>query len=293
MRDNVRVKALMLVMGIMLISGSAHADFWKRLRKLTTLLGIFIIVACSPITMPPTVVDQAAINRETQLQQTLALNPVRSKWIIKQSRAERLAFLIPYMNADMCGKRVYLYVDQDNNQNVICKVQWSIIQSNELNAYANGQSIFITSAMMNFLSSDDEFMFIFSHELAHNIMEHKDSKFGNYLLGALAGGIMTGLTGIDLKDIAMDIGKGAYSQEFELEADYVGLYFAARAGADLEQAANFFRRLGMINPSMIHSNFGSTHPSSVQRFLTIEKTILEIRKKQASGLSLLPSGWRK
>ena len=81
-----------------------------------------------------------------------------------------------------------------------------------------------------------------------------------------------------------------YSQPFEAEADYLGLgiYFAARAGYDMFRVADFWRRLGMEHPEAIHANEISTHPSTVERFIRIDKARAEIEEKQAKGLLLLP-----
>jgi predicted Zn-dependent protease len=94
-----------------------------------------------------------------------------------------------------------------------------------------------------------------------------------------------------LTQSATDIGTIVYSTEFEREADYIGLYIAARAGYDPHKAIHYWRRLSVHEPSSI--NGGLTHPSNPSRFVAMQKTIAEIEAKQRSRLLLLPEVTRK
>lgn len=115
------------------------------------------------------------------------------------------------------------------------------------NAYADGKNIVIFKGMMDFFKTDEEIALVVSHELAHNSMSHTDAKKRNALLGgffgalvdiaAAAGGINTNG---EFTKMSMNAGAGAYSVEFEQEADYVGLYFMATAGYKIDDAPPFF-----------------------------------------------------
>jgi len=52
----------------------------------------------------------------------------------------------------------------------------------------------------------------------------------------------------------------AFSQDFEAEADYVGLYHAARAGYDIENAPYIWRRFAASDPRGIDA-VGGSHPA--------------------------------
>ena len=82
------------------------------------------------------------------------------------------------------------------------------------------------------------------------------------------------------------VGAGAWSQSFEAEADYVGLYVLARAGGDLDGATSLWRRMGAANPGNIEH--AGTHPTTAQRFVSINRTIDEIRGRMAAGEALVP-----
>ena len=51
-----------------------------------------------------------------------------------------------------------------------CDYGVALKMSGAVNAYANGKSIVVTTAMMDFAESDDELALVVGHELAHNTM---------------------------------------------------------------------------------------------------------------------------
>jgi hypothetical protein len=104
----------------------------------------------------------------------------------------------------------------------------------------------------------------------------------------LVGAIVSGVVGVDVTDIGKRIGYNTFSQEFELEADYVGMYHASRAGWDMTGAVNLFRRMAAVHPGSIHV-IGGTHPSTVNRAVMVEQTAIEIKSKRASNLALVPN----
>ncbi len=80
---------------------------------------------------------------------------------------------------------------------------------------------------------------------------------------------------------------GAYSQDFEAEADYVGLYVMARAGYDFHDAVTVWRRMAVNSPGAI--TMASDHPATSERFVALQAAIQEIDAKVAQGQKLLPN----
>lgn len=159
---------------------------------------------------------------------------------------------------------------------------------NEVNAYADGKRIIISRGMMMFARDDLELSFVIAHELAHNVMSHIDAKTANYIAGSVLDVIVSAGTGVGTQGTFGRIGAHAFSQDFEREADYVGLYILANAGADIEKAPAFWRRMAALNPGSIGSNHAATHPATPERFVAMEETIREIRAKQKAGKPLVP-----
>ena len=80
-----------------------------------------------------------------------------------------------------------------------------------------------------------------------------------------------------------------FSQEFEREADYVGMYMLARAGVPTDEAANLWRRMAAESGGNIRGTFSASHPSSSERYTNLDAANVEIRAKMSNGTALLPA----
>ena len=157
-----------------------------------------------------------------------------------------------------------------------------------LNAYADGNNIIITRGMMRFVETDRELALIIAHELAHNAMGHVSAKQLNAMLGMLLDTAAALYGGVDTQGIFGDLGAQVFSQDFEAEADYVGMYYMHWAGMPLDEAPDFWRRMAAEHPASIRGSFLASHPSTPQRFVELEETAKEIRRKAAAGEAVMP-----
>ena len=124
-------------------------------------------------------------------------------------------------------------------------------------ASTNGQRIRITEGMLAFASNDSELAFVLAHELSHDLLGHP-------------GSIRSG---------------GRERQRMELEADYVGIYIAARAGYDVDVAAHFILRLASAFPSIGED---SSYPAPAARYALLQRALKEIALKIAASAPLVP-----
>lgn len=169
-----------------------------------------------------------------------------------------------------------------------CNYPVLLANDDSLNAFADGARIVIMRGMLRFAESDTELATVIAHELAHNVMEHISAKQGNVMLGTLAD-ILAAIGGVNTQGTFGRLGSAAYSQDFEAEADYVGLYIMVLSGLEIEGTAHFWRRMAAAHPQAIQSGgFLATHPSTPERFLALEQTVKEIKAKQAEGKPLRP-----
>lgn len=174
-----------------------------------------------------------------------------------------------------------------------CPYGAHVTEEGELNAYADGKAVYITTTMMRF-ADDEELAVIVGHEIAHNAMDHLDAKRSNAIGGALLGAIadiaMAGAgvnTGGYYTSQGAQTGALAFSQDFEREADYVGLYLMALAEYPFDEAATFWRHMAIAAPGSI--TMARTHPTTAERFVRLEQTVAEIRAKLESGEPLRPN----
>jgi len=172
-------------------------------------------------------------------------------------------------------------------QDRACAYPVELKEEKILNAFAFGDRIWVTSGMVRFCRSDDELALILGHELAHNTMKHLDAKRDNMRLGSLLIDMpIAAITGIN-PGIGGAIGANAYSQDFETEADYVGLYNTARSGFDISGVSELWRRMAVENPDAVY--VATSHPTTAQRFTMLEAAVKEIKAKQAAGQQLEPN----
>lgn len=171
-----------------------------------------------------------------------------------------------------------------------CKYPVGLSPQQIINAFADGKRVMIARGMMTFAKDDNELALVVSHEIAHNSMKHIDAKKQNMGLGFLA----------DLATVLLSKGQvsntnfagmaaSAYSQEFEAEADYVGLYLMANAGLPIDDAPRFWRRMAAAHPQNIKTNHSASHPSTSYRMVALEETVKEIQGKISRAEPLLPN----
>lgn len=169
----------------------------------------------------------------------------------------------------------------------ICGYPVVVGPGDEVNAYADGTKVVIAKGMLRFIENDHELALVVAHELAHNTMAHMKAKTANYWLGTVFD-ILAAAYGVNTQGAFGSMAASMYSQDFEAEADYVGLYMMARAGIPIEDCAKFWRRLAAEHPGSIRSSMSASHPAAPERFVAMEKTVEEIKRKQAAGLPLEP-----
>jgi hypothetical protein len=174
-----------------------------------------------------------------------------------------------------------------------CAVPVNLEISAVANAGASDTKIVVQSGILRIAQTDAQLALVVGHELAHVTMGHNRKKTLNALVGAVGGaaidgGFMLGGigTGGAFSGYLANAGMMAYSVNFEREADYVGAYYAARAGYDLAGAEEVWRTLALESPDSIRLT--KTHPTSPVRFLQMRKVAEEIADKKRRNLPLEP-----
>ena len=191
------------------------------------------------------------------------------------------------------GKTMSFWIERDGRPMMLeatpaKRCDYSVLMTDDavVNAYADGDTVVVTKGMMNFVESDNELALVVGHELGHNVMGHIDKQRGNRIIGAVLDGLLAGVTGVYTNSFANAAGM-MYSQEFEQEADYMGVYFMERAGYDSSGAPNFWRRMGTDNPYAI--GHASSHPTSAYRYVFLDKCSAEVKAKEKEGQDLVPN----
>ena len=171
---------------------------------------------------------------------------------------------------------------------LICNYPILLVQNDSVNAFANGSQIGITTGMIRFAQKDEQLGLVIAHELGHNIMDHISKLRTNSLLGTIVD-LAAAYYGVNTQGIFGQAGARMYSQEFEAEADYVGIYYMERAGYSIDNVADFWRDMAVEHPGSINQSHASTHPATPERFLEINAAIEEIKEKKRLNQKLIPN----
>jgi predicted Zn-dependent protease len=121
------------------------------------------------------------------------------------------------------GRRLDLQLDS----RPACPARVRLARSRQPNAFANGRYAIVTTQVMAFTRSDDELAIIVAHEVAHNILEHKQKLDEQ--------GVPKGL----FRRFGKNAGRIRATEE---EADRLGVQLLAAAGYDTAAIIPFWRR---------------------------------------------------
>ena len=168
--------------------------------------------------------------------------------------------------------------------------------NSRIGAFANGEAVYISQGMMNFVESDEELQYIIAHELSHNVEKHLEKQQGNSFLASLIGATLDhfyeAYTGVylDLQYEGRKSGHYLYSRDFERESDYIAMYVLANAGISTDGIANIWQRFAEKDGDS--GLYSATHPSYPERYISLLTINREIEEKRQKGLALRPNSKR-
>ncbi len=261
------------------------------IKSIFLLLPFVALSSCAPPVTNTPMYSQNEVRQEAAIQQNIYNQNRYIPVPVKSNTPNRVRLLetskrINAAGMSLCGR---IIKNRDN-----CVYDVVLSRKRGINAYADGRRIHITYDMMNFASSDVELATVIAHEYAHNLLGHVANTQKNVMAGALVGLLIDGVaasqgynTKSQFTEMGAGIGRLSYSQDYEKEADYVGLYIMHLAGYDISSAPYFWRKMSIKNPDSI--SFSSTHPSNSERFIALERTVQEILYKRASNAPMLPN----
>lgn len=167
-----------------------------------------------------------------------------------------------------------------------CAFKIDIGNSDNINAYSDGQRVMITRGMVNFAHSDEAIAYVLAKDIAHNVLGHAATTRQAYTVGSIIDNLVA--VRPDLSMLIGTAGVKPMPQDLDGAADYLSLYMAARAGYSVEGAHAFWQRLATQYPASVLNGYTANHPAVAYRLQVIDKTVSEIRGKQAAKRPLLP-----
>jgi predicted Zn-dependent protease len=150
---------------------------------------------------------------------------------------------------------------------------WNRLDADAVTAWTDGESVWITRGMMRFLKSDDELALVLAHEMAHAYHGHIAYVRAKQVIDAALGAIMdmfapgSGRAAVLLLDMASK----KFDRDQEREADLYSIVWAHKAGFDVSVVRDLWQRMAIEIPESVESGFLSSHPSSAERMLSLQR----------------------
>jgi Zn-dependent protease with chaperone function len=262
---------------------------------LVGILGACLLTACATAVSQTPHISGQELAEEQQTQDAIVKqNGVKKT--TKQTTADRAAMLAEIKAAGAPVAKAGREICADMfGAGQDCSFPFALDEANvtEVNAYTDGSKIVVSPAMVDFAENREQLAVVLSHEYAHAVMTHPAKAQQNATVGGLLGMAADALaqsqgfnTSGAFGKIATQVSVLRYSQDFEREADYIGMYILARAGYPVQEAAKLWRRMATVNPEGVYNS--STHPTSAERYILLSKTAAEIKQKQQAHQPLLP-----
>ena len=167
-----------------------------------------------------------------------------------------------------------------------CAFKIDIGNSDNINAYSDGQRVMITRGMVNFAQSDEAIAYVLAKDIAHNVLGHAATTRSAYTIGSIIDNLVA--VRPDLSMLIGTAGVKPMPQELDGAADALSLYMVARAGYSTAQARAFWQRLASQYPASVLNGYTANHPGVNYRLSVIDKTVADIKAKQAAKKPLVP-----
>ncbi|MDA3961302.1 MAG: M48 family metallopeptidase [Planctomycetota bacterium] len=155
--------------------------------------------------------------------------------------------------------------------------EFTLLESDQVNAWClPGGKVAIYTGILPYCENEAGLAAVMGHEIAHAIARHGGERMSQGILVAGTGvalDVYMRERGVEPTDRAMWMGAFAlgsqvgvmlpFSRSHELEADYLGLVYMAKAGYDPAEAPRFWQRFASLSSGT--PEFLSTHPDSGRR----------------------------
>jgi len=167
--------------------------------------------------------------------------------------------------------------------------EFNLIESDQVNAFClPGGKIAVYTGILPIMANEAGMAVVLGHEVAHAIARHGGERMSQKLGVTLALEIAArgmGDSSPERKRLTMAaLGAGAsvgvllpFSREHELEADHLGLIYAAKAGYDPREAVRLWERMEAAGKNK-PPEFLSTHPKEKHRIEDLEALMPEAMK---------------
>jgi predicted Zn-dependent protease len=167
------------------------------------------------------------------------------------------------------------------------KWEYNLVDSKEVNAWCMpGGKIVVYTGLLPITQNEAALGVVMGHEVAHALAQHGNERMSQATLQQLGGVALSVAVANKTKEAqrllleAYGIGTSVgailpFSRKHELEADRLGLTYAALAGYDPREAIPLWQRMENASKGNKPPEFLSTHPSEGNRIEQMKKWMPE------------------
>ena len=161
-----------------------------------------------------------------------------------------------------------------------------LLDSPMVNAFAvPGGYVYITRGILAYMNSEDEFVGVMGHEVAHVVARHSAKQMSRAVVASgfglfnVVGSVLP--TAGAILQVPGQLALLSYSRDQEEESDRLGVEYATRLGYDAALMAGFFETLKRMSEGDEHRTpqFLSTHPDPGDREVQIKQLASEWQQK--------------
>jgi hypothetical protein len=169
----------------------------------------------------------------------------------------------------------------------VCGFNLIASRKDEINAWSDGSNVTVTSAMLRFVTDNDELAAVLAHEIAHSALGHVeaqeknavDGPFGAVVDTSAAGRVMTSRGEVVRQPL--DVGSVVFGQDQERDADDVAMYLLFRSGRPIAEVTNLWRHMAQHNPATV--KYVGGHPTPRTRLVRLERSERDMAQALARG----------
>jgi len=188
------------------------------------------------------------------------------------------------------------FYDKKGQPSVLAGYSWEfkLVENAEVNAWCMpGGKVVVYTGLLPIAKNETGLAIVLGHEITHAIAQHGSERMSQGLLQQLGGNALSFALANKPKETqnlfmtAYGVGStvGAilpFSRKEETEADEYGLYFAAMAGYNPQEAIAFWERMAAAGGSR-QAEFLSSHPSDASRIEKMKQFMPQALKYYKNG----------